>query len=737
MNQTTDDITNKLSRVDIEGANVIKEEDYRNIQEIGTTAESLPQMNSTEITDEMYNIAYDQVQLLSNNSTLKSLSEAEVDIVLDVVDETFKVKKGRNSTANFSVIKEELDQFTSNYLTLTSNITNTIQNNGNNTILFKGDTFSISIQDNSEEANEQARENNLPIIDTQDCEKKLKEAGVLSQDDKLYTLNTIYDSHLLEENLNNQDFRIPSALSKSSEGVTEELEGQIQSAGKGITTKIINSRGDVIDTTGICNEFTVKIPINTNKYNNTEYDKLLNELEVDLLNGTDTFFSDRCFKFSGENGTDVTLNSRRKEFNVTSICSQNCEYQGLDEHGSALCMCSEPPTEVSSSLAFSSFGPLQNSNFRIITCFSQAFNREYFPHNYGTWSYAAVIISLAILTTANLVFSSITALSTSEINKIVLEDAVFIHAAPHNVGKKIEKEVPKAINENTNSSNEDNREPNNIVHHPSENNNNNNNTVIEIHDIPNSQIPCNNQVDSDIVPSIRAQTHQDNINNTNHPKNINNDISNQANNNNKNNNGNSVNSNSRNNQNLEGYKTNNFIEEEIIMSENRLVRKENKNAHSKFFKSNLRDLPSHKTSGEVDIITGNLTISKKGSVREEQEEEYINIEDINYHLEELEEKLKKRDLTKNDLSELPLAIAIRVDKRSFWRYFWDDMVETNNFLNLILVKSMMNPFIVRLYAVFVSYSLDFALNALFFTDDYIDGQASHKLENGEDSTGFW
>ena len=45
----------------------------------------------------------------------------------------------------------------------------------------------------------------------------------------------------------------------------------------------------------------------------------------------DPFFNDICFEYTSENGKDVTLEDRRKEYyqNV-SFCEEGCEYQGVN-----------------------------------------------------------------------------------------------------------------------------------------------------------------------------------------------------------------------------------------------------------------------------------------------------------------------------------------------------------------------------------------------------------------------
>ena len=73
--------------------------------------------------------------------------------------------------------------------------------------------------------------------------------------------------------------------------------------------------------------------------------KLCNQTRINILhpvsidekclfkyNSTDDFYTDKCYPFTTEYGTDIILDDRKNEFinNNLSLCEANCEYKGYD-----------------------------------------------------------------------------------------------------------------------------------------------------------------------------------------------------------------------------------------------------------------------------------------------------------------------------------------------------------------------------------------------------------------------
>lgn len=86
-------------------------------------------------------------------------------------------------------------------------------------------------------------------------------------------------------------------------------------------------------------------------------------------------------------------------------------------------------------------------------------------------------------------------------------------------------------------------------------------------------------------------------------------------------------------------------------------------------------------------------------------------------------------ITLKDYEELSPKLAILYDKRSYFKMYVDLIAEENAVLSLVLIKSLTNPLWVRMMFFMLNLSLAFALNAIFFTDEYIDKRSSNVEEN--------
>ena len=68
----------------------------------------------------------------------------------------------------------------------------------------------------------------------------------------------------------------------------------------------------------------------------------INENELYKYDPSDKFFNDRCHKYTTENGTDITLYDRQKDYNDNnmSLCESHCDYKGYDSiNKRVICEC--------------------------------------------------------------------------------------------------------------------------------------------------------------------------------------------------------------------------------------------------------------------------------------------------------------------------------------------------------------------------------------------------------------
>jgi len=186
-------------------------------------------------------------------------------------------------------------------------------------------------------------------------------------------------------------------------------------------------------------------------------------IEEDSLfkyNLSSDYYNDKCCPTTSDNGTDITLNDRKKEFfnNNMSLCEDNCDLVKYDsDTKKAICNCNVKTTiSLSKSVIdkdkfFKNFIDLESiANIDVIKCYKLIFTKE-IRYNYGFYILAFIIfihIVLLILFLAKGYKSFM-----SQVNKIVLNDA----KKRLESGKKIKKESisipPKRKGKDRNSKN--------------------------------------------------------------------------------------------------------------------------------------------------------------------------------------------------------------------------------------------------------------------------------------------
>ena len=151
----------------------------------------------------------------------------------------------------------------------------------------------------------------------------------------------------------------------------------------------------------ICKDDIIKIcsPVKLNNLTSALYDNL-KESGYDLFNQDDPFYHDVCTVYTTENGTDMILLDRKEIIynnngNI-SLCQTGCELESYNStNKKAICNCSPQHTETKAELSFSkdnfnvnkikdSFvGTLKNSNFLVLKCYKLAFDIKNIGKNIG------------------------------------------------------------------------------------------------------------------------------------------------------------------------------------------------------------------------------------------------------------------------------------------------------------------------------------------------------------------
>ena len=202
------------------------------------------------------------------------------------------------------------------------------------------------------------------------------------------------------------------------------------------------------------------IPVTINSTNNLDekaiilYDSL-QEYGYNLFNSDDIFYNDICSRYTSENGTDMTLNDRKKllvEYSNIPLCQANCSFMFYNSSNNmTTCSCPIQTKNTSleqsniifnKALLFNTFYlSISNSNFRVMKCYKLFFSLEGQIYNFGSYILIFNILIFIIL----MVFCFV-----SEIKKInyfidIVIKAKFIN---NNIKNNIrDKEIENIIRE--------------------------------------------------------------------------------------------------------------------------------------------------------------------------------------------------------------------------------------------------------------------------------------------------
>ena len=202
------------------------------------------------------------------------------------------------------------------------------------------------------------------IIDLKECEPMLKEYYGIRENEPLYILKIDADV-------------------AGKEGATIEYEVYYPFNGKNL------NQLDLSICEGV--EITIGYPMDISGEN------------LDLYDRNSGFYNDICYPYTNENGTDVILEDRQKEFaeNNRSLCEENCEFLGNDDTtGRVECSC-----EIKFGLSLISeikidkdklyqFMDITNiANFNVMKCIKLLFSKEGMLTNIGFYTTFPLLIA--------------------------------------------------------------------------------------------------------------------------------------------------------------------------------------------------------------------------------------------------------------------------------------------------------------------------------------------------------
>ena len=230
--------------------------------------------------------------------------------------------------------------------TLDSLMTSVVDNNDIIKIENENELYSISTTEN------QNFNETRTIIDLGDCEQELKNIYNLTSEEKLIIFK-------IEKNI--PGYKIP-------------IMGY----------ELFSKNGKIHLDMDYCQNKNIK----TNTYTLVN----INENELYKYEPKNKYYNDKCNQYTSENGVDITLYDRKKEYNDNkmSLCEINCEYKGYDNNNKAVnCECgikSIKDVFENKKQLLNEFINIKNiMNIDIIKCYKILLNLKGLKFNLGSY----------------------------------------------------------------------------------------------------------------------------------------------------------------------------------------------------------------------------------------------------------------------------------------------------------------------------------------------------------------
>ena len=458
---------------------------------------------------------------------------------------------------------------------------------------------------------------------------------------------------------------------------------------------------------------------------------------IDVFNSSDTFFNDLCQPFSSENNSDVTISDRRNDYyqNV-SFCDIECEYEGINfETSNAICNCdattltkTDEEIEKAKENVFDdiknfNMGKLKNvftsqislTNIMIFKCYMLFFNFKLNLNNFGFWILGAIIFICFIL------FLLFFKKGTTPIKNLL------------KLYKANKNELKNAKNKKNNI-----KKLKSIKNPPKKTNfskkkdlfNQNESQLLKADKFLSSN---NLMVTKNLSKSKKTSSqslYKVNKNNFNHKKSLvlkddtnTHDNTLLINNDNKNYIKESVN------KNFDIFSNESFLEDEKERKYNIFQRYENPELTTNNYirklkvKTSKNKLTDYNIETEAKKEEDNIIHTYFPSTTTLKIDEKKEIKD---NLLKTDKTIEKLDIdnpiifySTSEYLDLDFNEAVLFDNRSYLEMYWGYVQEGQIIINSFFVECFLELRIIKIHFMFFSIALDFFLNALLYTDDYV------------------
>ena len=453
----------------------------------------------------------------------------------------------------------------------------------------------------------------------------------------------------------------------------------------------------------------VNIPVNLDNYTISLYDSL-SKNGYNLFDSGSEFYNDICAVYTTINGTDITLEDRKKDIYKTSgnasLCQAGCDFELYNiSNKKAKCNCSPQTQAINNNIEHLEFNTnliadsflvtLKNSNFRVLKCYKLALNFDNFFNNKGrvimTIIYFIFLISLIFYTFCDRTKINMFINMIINYRKNILKKD---KKSKNNIFIGINKaKTTKSLNIKKNKTNKGNKKKGN----KSDENKN----------------------------KLKKTKAKKKIKNKNTKKDKGNNKSKD--------------------KNQKAVKKKGKHAPPKIKS----IKSKNYNKINDYIMSTKGDCSSKKKNNKtkkncenisINIIPiTNINYKNKNSKLKNSNPKLIPCSSSYSHLLKSErikdnhlvngiKLIEYRNLNDQELNNLEYKVAIKIDRRSYLQYYWSLLKKKQLILFTLLPANDYNLFSLKLALFLLSFSLYFTINGFFFTDSTM-----HKVyvDNGE------
>ena len=431
-------------------------------------------------------------------------------------------------------------------------------------------------------------------------------------------------------------------------------------------------------------KINIYVPFNLSEENINLYNFVKNQ-GYNIFNPSDSFYNDICTPFNSFNDTDVLIKDRKKDYYNKELvfCEEGCEFDSININlNKVKCKC-EIKKEIRTDTKFSTSKLLENfykidsfSNFKIFICYNLVFNKNGQIKNYGSYIILGITFSFILSTVINIITYS------KKINNI-LESILDHQSKLIDFSKNVNLNKDKIDLDGEKKPNEENLEISSKAN-IKKNRKKKKKKKIKVNKSQNQQENNSNKEkiehneNNNIISSDLRKFNQNNTVNIqpNPPKKI--SIKSQI--------------------NLIKVRDNSKeVLEESNKNQDILIFKENKENINKLEKINKIKTDDNKNEEIIEMIIKN--------VEKEKRIKYFNNEELN---------------------SLKYKYALEIDDRTYIQYYWSLLKNKHLIIFTFIANDDYNIFLLKLSFFLISFSLYFAVNAMFFSDDTIHKQYEDK-----------